>query len=94
MPNLSCMVDQKFSLWVEKFSRGKKKSNTKRKSLTGKEKVLQREKRSHGESKSLTEKEKVSQRQKKYHSERKRKYFTLKENSSQQNKETVKSNSD
>ena len=63
------MVDQIFSPWVESFlvetySQGKKKSHTKRKSLTGIEKCLK-------ERKSLTRKEKVSWGKKNSHNERK-----------------------
>ena len=41
------MSDQKFSLLVESFSRGKKKCNTKRKSHVGKEVSRQKKKVSH-----------------------------------------------
>ena len=54
------MSDQKFSLLVESFSRGKKKCNTKRKSQVGKEKfhdkkkVSHRKKNSHNETRKQT----------------------------------------
>lgn len=58
LPNPSCIIEQKFSLWVEKFSRGKKKSHGERKDLTGKVKVSQRKRKSHSERKGITAKEK------------------------------------
>ena len=65
MPTPSSMVDQKFSLWVEIFSREKKflhlekKSQRKRKSLALKEKVSWRKKKSRAERKILAIKVKV-----------------------------------
>ena len=76
------MVNLKFSPWVEKISRGKRKSQTKKKSLTGKEKVSQGNKRSRAERKSLTLKENYSQG---------KKSLMLKGNVSEQNKEKVTS---
>ena len=57
MPTPSSMVDQKFSLWVEIFSREKK-------ILTPREKVSKKEKESRTERKNVMEKEKVSSRKK------------------------------